>query len=64
MIVKENVKIGEKDFIHTYSDEKFYIRKVGTNEVYEEAYDVIDYEYEETEDKIPEEENVEPDISD
>lgn len=64
MIVKENVKINNRDFIHTYSDEQFYIKKVGTEEIYEEAYDVIEYEYIETEEKIPEDEDVEPDSID
>lgn len=38
----------------TYSDEGYYIRKVGTEEVYSEAIDVEDapYTYEETTDKI------------
>lgn len=38
----------------TYSDEGYYIRKVGTDEVYSVAIDVEDaqYTYEETTDKI------------
>lgn len=38
----------------TYSDEGFYIRKIGTEEVYDEAIDVesATYVYEETEEKI------------
>lgn len=38
----------------TYSDLEFMIRKVGTEEVYEEAIDVENapYEYEETNEKI------------
>ena len=64
MIIKENVKINNRYFIHTYSDERFYIKKVGTEEIYEEAYDVIEYEYIETEEKIPEIEDVEPNPAD
>lgn len=50
MIVREFYKFREdgKPLIKTYSDENKYIRKVGTNEVYSEAIDVLNYEYEET----------------
>ena len=46
---KDGVKLNK-----TYSDEGYYIRKVGTDEVYSEAVDVEDapYEYEETSEKI------------
>lgn len=46
---KDGVKLYK-----TYSDEGYYIRKVGTEEVYEEAIDIEDapYEYEETSEKI------------
>ena len=33
----------------TYSDKNVKIKKVGTEEIYDEAIDVMDYEYEETE---------------
>ena len=48
---------------HTYSDERKYIRKVGTEEVYEDAVDLYPsaYEYEETEEYIPVEEEEEED---
>lgn len=38
----------------TYSDEGFYIHKIGTEEIYDEAIDIENapYEYEETEEKI------------
>ena len=38
----------------TYSDEQYMIRKIGTDELYEEAVDVENapYEYEETDIKI------------
>lgn len=54
MIVKKRVNINSKYFNHTFSDEKFYIRKVGTEEIYEDAYDLLSakYEYEETDIKI------------
>lgn len=46
---KDGVKL-----YRTYSDEDFKIRKVGTNEIYDEAIDVegSTYEYEETDQKI------------
>lgn len=57
MIVTENVKFGKKDFIKTYSDEGYYISKVGTDEVYSEAIDLpsMGYTYEETDKPIEEE---------
>ena len=44
------------DLMRTYSDLGFKIRKVGTNEVYDEAIDVIGapFVYEETSEKIEE----------
>ena len=40
----------------TYSDENYRIQKVGTDEIYDEAIDVfpIQYNYEETDEKIEE----------
>lgn len=40
----------------TYSDENYRIQKVGTDEIYDEAIDVfpIQYNYEETSEKIEE----------
>lgn len=63
MIIKEYFatrKDGVKLY-KTYSDEGFYIRKVGTEEVYDEAIDVegAPYTYEETETTILEETNSE-----
>lgn len=63
MIIKEfysTRKDGVKLF-KTYSDEGFYIRKIGTEEVYDEAIDVegAPYTYEETETTILEETNSE-----
>ena len=50
---KDGVKLNK-----TYSDSGFYIRKVGTEEVYDEAIDVENapYTYEETNEKIEQEE--------
>ena len=56
MIVTENIRFGRKDFIKTYSDEGYYISKVGTDEVYSEAIDLpsMGYTYEETDKPIEE----------
>lgn len=50
MLTTESVTIGNRQFKKTVSD-TYLIRKVGTDEVYSEAYDLLekDYEYEETE---------------
>ena len=55
-IVKELYKIdadGTK-FYKTYSDKSYMIRKIGTDEMYEEAIDLenTNYEYEETTEPI------------
>lgn len=60
MIIKEYFttrKDGVKLY-KTYSDSGFYIRKVGTEEVYDEAIDVENahYTYEETDEKIEQDE--------
>lgn len=49
---KDGVKLYQ-----TYSDSEFYIRKVGTNEIYDLAIDVENapFEYEETDKKIEQE---------
>lgn len=54
MIVKELYDTWEDGtkLFRTYSNEGKYIRKVGTNEIYSEAIDVKEYEYEETEELI------------
>lgn len=54
MITTEKVQLNGKEFTLTKSDAGFMVRKVGTNEVYSEAYDVLDYQYEETNEKIEE----------
>lgn len=58
MIVTETVTFGKREFKRTYSDCGFTIQKVGTNEKYSEAIDVIgsEFEYVETNEKIGSEE--------
>ena len=42
------IYIEQKDgFTYTYSD-TYKIRKIGTDEIYSDAMDVLDYQYEET----------------
>jgi hypothetical protein len=55
MIIKEIVTINDKQFKHTYSNANLYIQKVGTDEEYEEAFDVLssEFTYVETEKQIP-----------
>ena len=57
MVIKEIVTINGKDFQKHYSDNNKTIRKVGTNEEYTEAIDLLEktWQYEETEDNIEEE---------
>ena len=56
MIVTEMIRLNNRDFKRTYSDENFYIQKVGTEEIYSEAIDIptANYEYVETDQKIEE----------
>ena len=54
MIIIETITIDGREFTHTYSD-TYIIRKVGTDEIYTDAMDVLDFEYEETDTLIPEE---------
>lgn len=61
MIKKEFYKT-RKDGVNLYriySDNNFIIKKIGTEELYDEAIDVegIEYKYEETNDKIESEVN-------
>ena len=57
MIIQEIVTIDDKQFKHTFSDANYYIQKEGTEEVYAEAFDVIDSEFTnvETDKQIPHE---------
>lgn len=54
MIIKEEYRTREDGVIlhHTYSDTDHKIRKVGTDEVYGNAIDELDFEYEEVEDYV------------
>ena len=59
-MVKKEYFLTREDGIklyRSYSDEQFYIQKVGTDEIYSEAVDVetTTYEYVETDEKIKEE---------
>ena len=57
MITIENVTINGKQFRKTVSN-TYLIRKIGTDEIYFEAYDLPekDYEYEETDELLLKEE--------
>lgn len=57
MIITEIATINERQFRRASSDEGFMIRKVGTDELYSEAVDLLDseYVYEETDELIVEE---------
>ena len=50
MVKTEDLIINGYRFTKTYSDEGFKIRKVGTDEIYDEAIDIdgAGFEYEET----------------
>lgn len=48
MVVVENIEINGTQLKRTYSNGGFKIHKKGTNEIYDEAIDILDFEYEET----------------
>lgn len=54
MVKTEIVKFGPKEFRRTYSDKGLVIQKVGTEEKYSEAIDILDsdFEYVETNEKV------------
>ena len=54
MIVTKTIEINNKKFKKTYSDSNKIIRKVGTDEEYDEAIDVLTatWTYEETDKDI------------
>lgn len=52
MIIIEAVVIDGQDFTYTHSGTRL-IRKVGTNEIYEDALDVQGFIYEETDMLLP-----------
>ena len=53
MIITEKVTLNDKEFIYNYSDEGFYMQKQGTDEVYSDAYDLLDSNYTYVETDIP-----------
>ena len=55
MLKKETVTIEGIEFTRHYSDSGVFIRKIGTEELYEEALDSVPcpYSYEETTTEIP-----------
>lgn len=57
MLKKEIVTIEGTEFTKHYSDSGVFIRKIGTEELYEEALDGVPcpYSYEETATEIPSE---------
>ena len=57
MIKVENVTINDREFKRTFSDTGHMIRKVGTQEVYAEAVDILSatWQYEETDEMIEKE---------
>lgn len=59
MLIKENFgEIEGRKMVRHYSNENKYIKKVGTEEIYEDAADFedLEYEYTETDDEIKNEE--------
>ena len=52
MVKQDNIYLNGRSYIYTYSDSNFMIKKIGTDEIYLEAYDVINFEYEETDIEI------------
>ena len=63
MIIREFYKTREDgvNLYKSYSDKNYYIKKIGTDEVYDEAIDVENapYLYEETNEKREETEEIE-----
>ena len=51
MIVKEQIRIGSRDFIRTYSDANRFVVNVETGAEYVEAYDPAELHREYTEGK-------------
>lgn len=52
MIKIEKVIINDKEYTRTYSDLGLKIRKFETDEIYDEAIDVLDFKYEETDELV------------
>lgn len=53
MIIQTTTTLNKKRYIKTYSDKGYYIKKVGTNELYATALDLKPATYEETNQVIP-----------
>lgn len=52
MIKIEKVIINDKEYTRTYSDLGLKIRKFETDEIYDEAIDVLDFKYEEIDEYV------------
>ena len=52
IVIEETIREDGVKITHTYSDEHFKIRQLDTGFIYDEAYDVVHHEYEETDIKI------------
>ena len=65
MIKIETIELNGKQFKRTYSD-TYKIKKIGTDEVYNEAVDILsaNYEYEETDQALSQEEANDSEILD
>ena len=65
MILTETIELNGKQFKRTYSD-TYKIKKIGTDEVYDEAVDILsaNYEYEETDQALSQEEANDSEILD
>lgn len=65
MIKTETIELNGKQFKRTYSD-TYKIKKIGTDEVYDEAVDILsaNYEYEETDQTLSQEEAKDSEILD
>lgn len=64
-MIKKELYMEREDGVNlwrTYSDSGLKIRKVGTDEVYDEAIDVVVYVYEETDIPVEEREDLNDDI--
>lgn len=65
MIKTETIELNGKQFKRTYSD-TYKIKKIGTDEVYNEAVDILsaNYEYEETDQALSRDEANDSEILD
>jgi len=59
MLIQEIVTINNKQFKHSYSSDKKYIKQIETEALYKDAYDVLirEFHYIETDTEIVEEED-------